>query len=397
MKKPLFYLLSTLLLTAWTLASAETYYVDTRGSDRYSGTSTQRPFETITQALSKARPGDTIQLREGIYKEYVDSSAFRRSGRPGRPITIESYPGERAVIDGGKVSWSEDRSITNPTLFKVKEVDYYEIRNLTFRNSAGRSLYLEGDHHVVEGVVSYGNHSDGVYVSGNDNLLVGIISFDNYSEQNGGDSADGIKIAKGDGNVVRDCRLYRNSDDGLDIIYTTNTLVERCVAFENGRGRTGNGIGFKLSGQGIHNSGNVARYNVAYRNRQNNFDSNGGGGVTMLNNTSWDAGQRGFVLKASDKDTPNVGRNNISYGDPENSSGERDVLEHNSWNLGIDNPQFMSLDPDSPNFLALQKNSPAVDAGLRVGLPYGGRAPDLGALEAGKRLSDLLEFAQARR
>jgi hypothetical protein len=43
-------------------------------------------------------------------------------------------------------------------------------------------------------------------------------------------------------------------------------------------------------------------------------------------------------------------------------------------------PQFVNV--DSSNF-SLQKKSPAIDAGVEVGLPYAGAAPDLGAIEFG--------------
>ena len=319
------------------------------------------------------------------------------SGRKDAPITIESYPGERAILDGSNIHWSEDASVSSPTLLKLRDVDWYVVRNLTLRNSAGRALYFRGNHNTVQNVESYDHHSDGVYLSGSYNLLEGIESHGNYSEQNGGNSADGIKISYGNGNVVRNCRLYNNSDDGIDVIYTTNTLVEHCVAYGNGRGYSGNGDGFKMGGQpsssaASADSGNIARYNLAWNNRQNNFDTNGGGGILMVHNTSLNGGERGFVLKAGSDAEPNIGRNNISYNDPDHSFGSRDILEANSWNLKISDPKFLSLDPASPDFLKLASGSPAVDAGMEVGLSYAGTAPDLGALELGESVASLVDL-----
>lgn len=42
---------------------------------------------------------------------------------------------------------------------------------------------------------------------------------------------------------------------------------------------------------------------------------------------------------------------------------------------------FVSTDPNSPDFFKLPAGSPAIDAGVDMGLPYYGTAPDLGAVE----------------
>ncbi|HND53125.1 MAG TPA: hypothetical protein PLV92_12030, partial [Pirellulaceae bacterium] len=68
-----------------------------RGDDAGAGTETQ-PWKTLAHAMRKLEPGDTLYLREGVYHERI---APTRSGMPDRPITIRSFPGELAVIDGG--------------------------------------------------------------------------------------------------------------------------------------------------------------------------------------------------------------------------------------------------------------------------------------------------------
>ena len=358
------------------------YYVATDGSDSAEG-SVERPFATLAKALSVVRAGERIQLRGGVYKEYTNSSDFEiANGRPGAPITLESYPGEMAIVDGSERHWSETKSTGYPALFRLEKTEWFVVQNLTFRRSAGRTVHLEGDHNVVRNVEVYDNHSDGVYITGDNNLLEGVVSHGNYSEQNGGDSADGIKLAFGDSNVIRNCRTYNNSDDGVDTWQTTNTLVEFCLSYKNGRGSTGNGMGFKLGSRNGHESVDrnvTVRYNIAYKNRANNFDTNGGGSVTLLQNTSWQAGRNGFVFYTEGK--PNIAKNNISYEDPNLHYSEEDKQSNNTWNLGIENPKFISLNPDSPDFLRLQKSSPALNVGVKVGLPYAGSAPDLGALE----------------
>jgi len=71
------------------------------GSDDNPGT-LDRPWKTIAYALgisSTLSPGDLLYLRGGTYYEHEIYT--RLKGEASAPITIQSYPGERAIIDGG--------------------------------------------------------------------------------------------------------------------------------------------------------------------------------------------------------------------------------------------------------------------------------------------------------
>ncbi|CAN5509519.1 hypothetical protein BH10PLA1_BH10PLA1_10300 [soil metagenome] len=73
-------------------------FVDaTKGNDAAAG-SLSAPFKTITFAITKLKPGDTLYLRGGTYYEQLDWVA---KGLPGKPITVRAYPRELAIIDGG--------------------------------------------------------------------------------------------------------------------------------------------------------------------------------------------------------------------------------------------------------------------------------------------------------
>jgi hypothetical protein len=78
-------------------ASGACLYVDAaKGSDENPGTQAA-PWRTLAFAVRRLGPGDTIYLRGGTYYERV---ALTRSGTAGAPITIASFPGELAVVDG---------------------------------------------------------------------------------------------------------------------------------------------------------------------------------------------------------------------------------------------------------------------------------------------------------
>ena len=78
------------------LASGPGYHVHpTKGDDAKAG-SADVPWRTIRHALKRLRPGDTLYLHGGVYREPV---YIALAGRADAPITIRSAPGEQAIID----------------------------------------------------------------------------------------------------------------------------------------------------------------------------------------------------------------------------------------------------------------------------------------------------------
>lgn len=73
-------------------------YVDAvRGDDQNEGTQSS-PWKSLQHSVSSIRPGETLYLRGGIYHEHVTVTA---RGDETKPVTIRSFPGELAIIDGG--------------------------------------------------------------------------------------------------------------------------------------------------------------------------------------------------------------------------------------------------------------------------------------------------------
>jgi len=68
-----------------------------RGDDAADG-SEAHPWRTIQRSLQSLAAGETLYLRGGIYYEHVRCAAM---GRADAPITLRSFPGELATIDGG--------------------------------------------------------------------------------------------------------------------------------------------------------------------------------------------------------------------------------------------------------------------------------------------------------
>ncbi len=86
------------------LVSGPKHYVDAaRGKDGNAGTESA-PWQTLSHASRQLKPGDTLYLRAGTYYEKV---ALTQSGATNAPITIASFPGELAVLDGGLREFAE--------------------------------------------------------------------------------------------------------------------------------------------------------------------------------------------------------------------------------------------------------------------------------------------------
>lgn len=79
-------------------------FVSPQGDDANDG-SREKPWRTINHALRQLNPGDTLNLRGGTYFENVYCAV---AGTKDKPITIRSYPGELATIDGSIPAFQTD-------------------------------------------------------------------------------------------------------------------------------------------------------------------------------------------------------------------------------------------------------------------------------------------------
>ena len=270
---------------------------------------------------------------------------------------------------------------------------------------------------------------------------------DTLTSNGDGQSADGFgchpKQAGDTGNLFHGCRAWWNSDDNWDFINSQEACtVEYSWAWyagykpdtlNNGAPvslAAGNGNGIKAGGYGDPQTGvpspapqHVVRFNVSFYNKVAGFYENHEiVSPFFYNNTSFNNGDDYDMLGLNGTTVTSVGtlRNNIAYatnGRPlttnfGNGGPISDLF--NSWdasmNLKLTDADFQSVafkpaypcastdntcfagmasarqaDGSLPvlPFLRLAANSPLIDKGTDVGLPYVGKAPDLGAFEYG--------------
>lgn len=125
-------------------AAAATFIVAPAGGD----------FTSVQAALDAAQPGDTVQVRTGVYAEKV---AFPRSGTPGAPIVLRAYPGETPILDG--------TGVPGQVMVLIPSRSHVAVEGLTLRNNlgvtdgsgirvvgAGSGIVLRGNHiHAMRG------------------------------------------------------------------------------------------------------------------------------------------------------------------------------------------------------------------------------------------------------
>lgn len=321
-----------------------------------------------------------------------------------------------------------------------------EVKNVPMKGESNVGVYVSRSKHIfLELIDSHHNGGSGFFVnekgsgSGGGHLFLNCDSHDNYDpngRQGDGQNADGFGVhyqTGGDTTKFIGCRAWWNSDDGWDFISQEfPVVIENSWAmghgysnYGTGKPKDGNGNGFKAgsSKTGIRHT---IRNCVAWKNKAAGFYANhSSGGNDWINNTAymngngfnmwastWDAnGNRtdGVVLKGS---KAHVMKNNIAF--PNKTSyigGNYAAGEYNTWNLNITPKESDFLSVSDPSmtvtgrelgplggalgprkadgslpdvdFLKLAPKSQMIDKGVKAGLPYTGKAPDLGAYEYG--------------
>jgi parallel beta-helix repeat protein len=373
--------------TYW--VSGQNFYVATTGSDANPGTITA-PWATIQHAAEKLEAGQKAYIRSGNYFEYV---VFTKSGTATKPITFESYPGEKAVIDGRNVKSKPSSPWDNLPLLNIKS-NYLVFKGLELTHAAMVSVYCGNDTHnnTFDGIHVHNGYGTGImfYLCSNhtvQNCLVHDVYDYGNGGTGGGGNTDGISASAGNDkpypdfghHIIRNNVVYNCSDDGIDTWSSNGNLIENNEVHNTGFGNpgnggsnsaawykpAGNGNGFKLGGGGSGSGNNTVINNISYSNRVSGFDGNEsenkGSKNILYNNTAYNnpIGFRNLETNA-------VLKNNLSYLNTANTTGNLGVSENNSWNLGILNPNFISETPNASNFLHLSSNSPAIDKGQNL-------------------------------
>jgi hypothetical protein len=385
---------------------ATTYYVATNGNDAASGTSTDAPFATPQHAVavSALTAGDTIYIRDGTYALSANvSPGSSKVGAPGNYIKFWAFPGEHPIFDFSGMSGSA----------KALEMrrNYWWAKGIEVRNAPNTGILLAGNGVIVEGCIVHDCGFDGIVLGSSSSIcsnatIKNCDSYQNVDLSTGGEDGDGFagKSGCGVGNIFVGCRSWLNSDDGWDFYDAgaKSVTFTNCWSFLNGTNDwgissfQGDGNGYKLGGAST-SVGHTLVQCLAFHNRLKGFDyNNSHGDHTMVNCTGFRNGLENYKFPVVPTTGVNRFTNCVSY-----AGGGIDIVAgsiqvSNSWQngLSVSASGFVSLDPalaqaprnadyslPTNDFARLVAGSDLIDAGINVGLPFNGAAPDLGAYE----------------
>lgn len=99
------FLVLTILFIGALDARSTNFYVSPGGSDSNSGSSPSTAWETFKYAVQQLKPGDTLFLLDGTYKEdlFIDCSGSASNGTEQKPITVKAQNERKALIQGNGV------------------------------------------------------------------------------------------------------------------------------------------------------------------------------------------------------------------------------------------------------------------------------------------------------
>ena len=230
--------LALLALAIVQLAGAREFYVSPNGSPDATG-DVDHPWDLATALAQPApvQPGDTIWLRDGIYR---GTFVANLNGAPSAPVVVRQYAGERATIDGsfvvaGSYAWywgfeimSSDpnrvsqQAGSNPsdiirggvsTEQSARTGDGLKFIDLVLHDLLGVGLWKEATNVEFYGSLVYHNgwiapdrgHGHGLYVQNRDGntLLRDNVIFENF--------CNGIQVYGTQGSTLDDISIVGNT------------------------------------------------------------------------------------------------------------------------------------------------------------------------------------------
>jgi len=316
-----------------------------------------------------------------INKNYAYVFALEKGGTASARTCIMGMPGERPVFDFSALQMEGKYRFAGFYL----GADYLHLRNFDI---VGLPVRIKGHTQsecvaarrgsfcIVENIAMHNNMAIGYYQNaGSYNLVLNCDAYNNYddfSEGTYGGNVDGfgchIRTGSDVGNVIRNCRAWRNSDDGFDLIHCDTAVeLDGCWAFYNGFCPTadpadtlifrsaGDGNGLKAGGWGMNAQrtkcpkvcpSHYIHHCLAYKNKANGIYANHHlAGNRWENNTSafnrrdnYNMVNRRSTSAHDNVDVPGYGHslyNNISYMPAgqhiSNVDTDRSVMVNNSF------------------------------------------------------------------
>jgi hypothetical protein len=293
--------LLALMVTPVTAQQRE-LYVAPGASNNNPGT-LDRPFGTLGHALGQLRPGDTLYVRGGEYRERLRSVSMP-SSTSSAPTRVVAYPGENPVVrgllwvqggshwvlDGINVTWDLSTGSSNEHMVKVTNGTDWVVRNAEISNAHSfAGMLIAGDrqgqparwrleHNCIRDTAASNgtNQNHNLYVNSGLSAGPGVIEGNLFY---GAPNGENIKLGPpgstgGTANVlVRHNTLYDAAQNLLISGGSSDNLIERNILGKT-RGNYGSLRSYQITG-----TNNVARNNVTFDSASSIDNYGGGNGI----------------------------------------------------------------------------------------------------------------------
>ncbi|KON28672.1 hypothetical protein AC481_00880 [miscellaneous Crenarchaeota group archaeon SMTZ-80] len=343
----------------------EKYYISSTGSDQSSGTSSNRPWRTISKINEMSfGPGDHILFHGGETFEGTLRFDEADLGSPLNPIVISTYGKRRATIDAGG---SSGIILSNTAGFEIKNLivkGNWKANSQTGNEGTGIHVYTDYSNEVKRRYIRI----DNVEVKGYKHVGISIDAMNGDEIQNGfedvqitncivhdnggagiatyGDSTSGKSWSHKNLSIGH-CKAYNNkgligssgnSGNGIVISNVDGAVIERCVAYNNGELNNHPGEGPIGIWAWCANDVTI-QHNESYSNKSRTRDGGGfdlDGGVTnsvMQYNYSHDNDGAGYGLYQF-KEAPPFHNNVVRYNISQNNGRKNGYGGITIWNGG---------------------------------------------------------------
>lgn len=359
----------------------------------------------LVSAISSAKAGSIIYVRGGTYY-FGETITLNGSGNNSDKIILSKHPSDskRPMLDFSAMS--ESSSNRGMEL----KGDFWYIYGIDVKKAGDNCLNISGSNNVVEFSTFSECADTGVQLGkgASNNLIKNVDSY--YNADSSLENADGFaaKLDVGNGNKFYGCRAWNNLDDGFDgylrgtnNITTTyeNTWVIRNGYLKDGSRGAGDGNGFKTGGSDGKDLKHNAIYinTIAAGNAVDGYDHNSNRGEVTIHNAIAHNNGRNINFSSTNQAAKLIIKNTVSMGASDSLKASSTSIDANSWQDGRSATEgdFTSVDIDEllkprkadgslpdVNYFRLVKGSDLIDAGVDVGLPYNGAAPDIGVFES---------------
>jgi len=348
-------------------------------------------YRTLESAVSAVRPGDTVLIRQGTYKEPL---ILNRPGTSDNYISFKSYPGETSTLSGLKepaISIFNSAYLLVEGLYvddvqgwgRIERSEHIIIRSNKFSRATAHGT--TGGLKVVKS--AFNMVLNNVFDDGNDSLVLQE-SDRNLVQGNVFTKARHslLSIRCGNFNVIRD-NLFRNADQKAAEIYdcegvsdapvkldaTKHNLFESNIfACTKASDRNYRYNGIQYSGQnGIvrknifyENLGGALNFQVYPKEALYNYRNH------VYNNTFYDNRCYGVSASSASDSSRYFGNiliNNIFYGNKDCAEGGTQISIGNSKAVKLGKNAVIEMSPQFANEVArnlhLAPGSPMIDAG----------------------------------